>query len=132
MDPKVRPPFHHGPGWVRAHVLLCMLTYHVEWRMRERLWPLLFDDDPDAALRGSPLASAQVSESAVRKASRGRTADGLPIYSLRTLLDDLATVVRNRAVPRIRGAKPFRITTRPTPLQQRAFDLLGIRLERVR
>jgi len=68
----------------------------------------------------------------VRKASRRRTADDLPVHSLHTLLDDLATVVRNRAVPRIRGAKPFRITTRPTPLQQRAFDLLGIRPERVR
>ena len=30
---------------VRAHVLLCMLAYHLEWHMRQALRPILFEDD---------------------------------------------------------------------------------------
>ena len=84
MDLKVRPIYHRTAERVRAHVLLCMLAYYVEWHMRERLKPLLFDDEDPAAAeaaRQSVVAPAQVSESAQRKAMTKRTADGLPTHS---------------------------------------------------
>ncbi len=56
-----------------------------------------------------------------------RTADGWPAHSFRTLLGDLATIARNRVVPRVPGAEPFEVLTRPTTLQREAFELLGVR-----
>ena len=131
VDLKVRPVFHRTAERVRAHVLLCMLAYYVEWHMRQRLRPLLFDDhDPAAAeaARMSVVAPAKVSDAAREKARSKRTANGLPVHSLRTLLGDLATIAKNRVVPRVPGAEPFEILTRPTALQREAFKLLGVRL----
>ena len=131
VDLKVRPIFHHAANRVRAHVFLCMLAYYVEWHMRQRLKPLLFDDDDAAAAeaaRPSVVAPAAVSESAREKARSKRTADGLPVHSFRTLLGDLATVAKNRVVPNIPGSEPFDTITRPTKLQRRALALLGVRL----
>ena len=87
VDRKVRP-LHHR----RADVLLCMLAYYVEWHMRAKLKPLLFDDhDPAAAeqQRRSVVAPAKRSPVALAKAARKRTADDLPVHSFRTLLTDL-------------------------------------------
>ena len=120
---------------MRAHVFLCMLAYYVEWHMRQRLKPLLFDDEePDVAeaARPSVVAPAEVSPSAQVKARRKRTASGEPVHSFRTLLDDLATVANNRVVAPLADAKPFDLITRPTALQRKAFKLLGVRLERTR
>ena len=131
VDLKVRPVFHQAANRVRAHVLLCMLAYYVEWHLRERLKPLLFDDDDPAAAeaaRPSAVAPAKVSESARDKARSKRTANGHPVHSLRTLLGDLATIAHNRVVPRMPGAEPFDILTRPTALQREAFKLLRVRL----
>ena len=131
VDLKVRPIFHHAADRVRAHVFLCMLAYYVEWHMRQRLKPLLFDDDDAAAAeaaRPSVVAPAAVSESAREKARSKRTADGLPVHSFRTLLGDLATVAKNRVVPNIPGSEPFYTITRPTKLQRQALALLGVRL----
>ena len=130
VDLKVRPVFHRTADRVRAHVFLCMLAYYVEWHMRQRLAPLLFDDhDPAAAeaARTSIVAPARVSDAATAKARGKRTADGLPVHSFRTLLGDLATITRNRVVLRMSGAEPFDILTRPTALQREAFRLLGVR-----
>ena len=131
VDLKVRPIFHHAANRVRAHVFLCMLAYYVEWHMRQRLKPLLFDDDDAAAAeaaRPSIVAPAEVSASAKDKARSKHTADGLPVHSFRTLLGDLATVAKNRVVPNIPGSEPFHTITRPTKLQRQALALLGVRL----
>ncbi|MCY3777816.1 MAG: IS1634 family transposase [Candidatus Aminicenantes bacterium] len=129
VDLKVRPIYHWSNDRVRAHVFLCLLVYYVEWHMRRRLAPLLFDDsDPAGASRSSVVAPAEVSRAAQQKARSKRTADGQPVHSFRTLLEDLATIVRNQVVPKIPGARPFTIVTRPTPLQQQALDRLGVRL----
>ena len=109
-----------------------MLAYYVEWHMRGWLKPLLFDDeDPDATetARASAVAPAQVSKSAQRKARSKRTANGLPVHCFPTLLADLATVAKNQVVPRLPGAEPFTVVTRPTPLQSEAFRLLGVGLK---
>src|SRR5215471_4935097 len=130
VDLYGRPIGHHLTERVRAHVFLCMLAYYVEWHMRQALAPLLCDDDDKAAgeaRRASVVAPAQRSPRAQRKTRPQRTDEGLPIHSFQTLLDDLATVTQNR----IRfGASRTETTmfTTPTPLQQRAFDLLQVSL----
>lgn len=132
VDLRVRPIHHWTAERVRAHVLLCMLAYYVEWHMREQLAPLLFaEEDPAAAeaQRDSPVAPAQPSPAAREKASTQRTADGRTAHSFRTLLDDLATITRNQVQPKLDQAQPFEMLTRPTALQQRAFELLGVKLE---
>ena len=125
---KVRPIYHYAGARVRAHVFLCMLAYYVEWHMRQRLKPLLFDDEePDVAevARPSVVAPAEVSPSAQDKARRKRTASGERAHSFRTLLYDLAAVANNRVVAPLADAKPFDLITRPTALQRKAFKLLG-------
>ena len=131
VDLKIRPIHHHLAKRVKAHVFLCMLAYYVEWHMRQALAPMLFDDhDPAAgqAARDSEVAPAQRSPAAQHKANTKHTEDGLPVHSFQTLLADLATISRDRIQPRLAGAATFDKVTRPTPVQQRAFDLLGVRL----
>src|SRR5262249_6487511 len=81
VDLELRPVFHWTAPRVRAHVLLCMLAYYLQWHMRRSLAPMLFDEpDPAAreAQRISPVAKAEPSPAAQRKAVRKRTdpADG--------------------------------------------------------
>jgi hypothetical protein len=129
VDLKVRPIHHRLEERVRAHVLLCMLAYYVEWHMRQALAPLLFDDEDPAAAqaaRPSVVAPAQRSPSAQRKALTKLTDDDAPVHSFQTLISDLATLARNRILPNTKDPVAFDLVTTPTPLQQRAFDLLGV------
>jgi hypothetical protein len=128
VDLDIRPIFHWASPRVRAHVFLCMLAYHLEWHMRAALAPILFDDHDRAAgeaLRSSPVAKAQPSPAARRKAKTKRTDDGLPVHSFRTLLADLATLTRNTV--KLAGAPATALLASPTQIQQRAFDLLGVK-----
>ena len=97
--------------------------------LRRRLAPLLFEEqDREAARqrRHSVVAKAQVSESTEVKAASKRTPEGLPAHSLRTLLADLATLTLNEvALPEVPD-HTFPLHARPTPVQQKAFDLLGV------
>jgi transposase len=133
VDLKVRPIYHHLADRVRAHVLLCVLAYYVEWHMRDALAPVLFEDDDKPAgeaIRDSIVAPAKRSPRADDKASSKRTESGEPVHSFQTLLADLATIAKNRVQPMAKGeALPaFDIVTTPTPTQRRAFELLGVRL----
>ena len=99
IDLKVRPIHHHLADRVRAHILLCMLAYYVEWHMRRALRPLLFaDEEPEAgdALRDSIVAPAQRSPAALQKVHTKLCEDGFPVHSFQTLLQDLATLTRNQ------------------------------------
>ena len=128
VDLKVRPLHHRRADRVRAHVLLCMLAYYVEWHMRQALAPLLFDDhDPAAAeqRRTSIVAPARRSPAALAKAGRKRTDDDLLVHSFRTLLTDLGTLVVNTMQVAGDGST-FTLQTEPTPFQQRCFELLGV------
>jgi hypothetical protein len=131
VDLHVRPIHHRLPDRVRAHILLCMLAYYVEWHMRLLLAPLLFDDHdkPQArAARASVVAPAQRSAVALCKAATKKTDDGFPVHSFQTLLRDLATIAKNRIQPTDKKIPAFDMLTTPTALQQRAFDLLGVTL----
>jgi hypothetical protein len=128
VDLELRPVFHWAAPRVRAHVLLCMLAYYLEWHMRQALAPLLFDDHDRAAAeaaRASPVAKAKPSPAARRKALTKRTDDGLPVHSFRTMLTDLATLTRNTV--RLGHAATFPLLATPTQIQRRALDLLGLK-----
>ena len=130
VDLQVRPVRHWLADRVRAHVFLCMLAYHLEWHMRQRLAPMLFDDtDKQAAeaLRESVVAQAPRSPAAVTKQTTGLTEDGLPVHSFRSLLADLATLARNTITTAITPDYPLIVVTRPTAIQHKALDLLGVR-----
>jgi hypothetical protein len=131
VDLKVRPIHHRLEDRVRTHVFLCLLAYYVEWHMRRALAPVLFDDDDREqarAERRSVVAPAERSARAKRKATTKRTDDGGAVHSFHSLLQDLATIARNRIQPKDSSAPTFDVITRPPPLQQRALDLLGVSL----
>jgi len=131
VDLHVRPVYHWLAERVRAHVFLCMLAYYLEWHMRQKLAPMLFDDthkEAAEAQRRSAVAPAQRSKAAVKKQTTGLTEDGLPVHSFRSLLADLASLARNTITTAITPLYPMTVLTRPTPIQLKAFDLLGIRM----
>jgi hypothetical protein len=97
--------------------------------MRQCLAAMLFDDtdqEEAASLRSSVVAPAQRSKAAIKKQTTGVTPDGLPVHSFRTLPADLATLARNTIITAINPNYPLTVVTRPTPVQQKAFDLLGL------
>jgi hypothetical protein len=129
IDLEVRPVHHRLARRVRAHVFLCMLAYYVAWHMRQKLSSVLFEDHDRpaaAASRASPVARAEVSPAARAKARTRKTENNATVHSFRTLLADLATLTRNTV--RFGDALPMTVLSRPTPTQQRAFDLLGVAL----
>jgi transposase len=131
VDLKVRPIFHWLDDRIRAHVFLCMLAYYVEWHMREKLAPLLFDDherDEAEATRDSIVQPAPRSDAARAKDKTKQTEDGLPVHSFRTLLADLGTLAKNSVRVQGESGSAFYELTQPTPLQQRALELLEIAL----
>jgi transposase len=130
VDLHIRPVYHWLEDRVRAHVFLCMLAYYLEWHMRQKLAPMLFDDtdrEEAEARRQSGVAQAQRSKAATKKQTTGLTEDGLPVHSFHSLLADLATLARNTITTAITPHYPLTVLTRPTPVQQKAFDLLGIK-----
>ncbi|MBV8357149.1 MAG: IS1634 family transposase, partial [Deltaproteobacteria bacterium] len=127
LELEIRPIHHRLADRVRAHLLLCLLAYYLEWHMRRALAPLLFTDEQPPP-QNSPVAPAQRSNSAQAKARTKRTAGGLTVQSFHDLLQDLATIIKNRIQPMLKSLAPFDIVTRPTPLQKHALQLLGLSL----
>ncbi|HWS93484.1 MAG TPA: IS1634 family transposase [Mycobacterium sp.] len=124
----VRPIRHRLADRVRAHMLLRMLSYYISWHMKQDLAPILFVDNDKpaaAAKRTNPVAAAQRSDAALAKAARKRTSDDTPVHSFTSLLADLATICANTIQPADDMPTFTKITT-PTPLQQRAFELLDL------
>lgn len=129
IDILVRPIYHHQAKRVRAHILLCVLAYYVEWHMRQALAPLLFDDEDLVANRTTrdPVAPARPSAAAQQKKAIRLTPEGFPIHSFDTLLAALGTRCRNRCrITSDPQSASFSQLTEPTPLQQRALQLLGV------
>jgi hypothetical protein len=129
VDLNVRPVFLYRESRVRAHVFLCMLAYYVEWHMRQRLKPMLFDDeqlDAVSATRSSAVAKAVRSEHAKDKDASRCADDGLPLHSFRTLLKDLGTLAYNITHTNASPDTKIALTTRPTPIQAKAFAMLAL------
>ena len=133
VDLEIRPIHHWLSDRVRAHVFLCMLAYHVEWHLRALLAPMLYDDadkQAAAAERDSVVAKARRSAEARAKETTGRTADGLRVHSFHSLLADLATLTRSTVSTALNENYTFTVDTRPTPIHNKAFELLGVKPER--
>lgn len=127
IDLKVRPIHHRLAERVRAHILLCMLAYYVEWHLREAWRELMFaDTQQQAKATRDPVAPAERSSSAQAKATRHTLVDGTPVHSFSTLMADLATIVRNtcRTPNAASDAPTFEVTTTAGPQQQRAMALV--------
>ena len=131
VETLVRPIRHREERRVKAHIFICMLAYYVEWHMRKALAPLLFDDEQltnDKKTR-DPVAPAEPSIQAKQKKTKRRTADGLPIHSFKTLLDELGMYMRNHCTIKELKAKSDLSINRYTELsavQKRAFELLNL------
>ena len=128
VDLHVRPIRHRLEGRVRAHIFLSMLAYYVQWHMIEAWAPLTFKDEVDieASRERDPVAPAKRSKAALEKVHTRTLADGTRPMRFGRLLAHLGTIVRNTMRPK--GARPgeatFTLTTRPTPKQSQALDLI--------
>jgi hypothetical protein len=120
---EIRPIRHRREDRVRAHAFLCLLAYYLEWHLR-RAWAELLFVDEEPPLSADPVAGAQRSQAAKRKASTQKTARGETCHSFGSLLAELALIVRDtNRIPHT-GAT-FTKTTRPTSPQARALELAG-------
>lgn len=132
IDLKVRPIYHRLEQRVKAHVFLCMLAYYVEWHMRKALAMLLFDDEKvtvEPEEKNSVVAPSKRSKKARAKAATKKTSEKLPVHSFRTLMADLATIVKNKFQSNgLEASLRFEKITQPTLLQQKALDLLEVSL----
>ncbi len=127
VDLKVRPIHHHKADRVRAHILLCMLAYYVEWHMREAWRELMFADaDQQAKATRDPVAPAQRSRATRTKVATHTLEDGTPAHSFSTLMAELANIVRNTCRTRSAGPKAptFDVVTTPNAKQRRALELI--------
>jgi transposase len=120
---ELRPIHHRLEQRVRAHAFLCLLAYYLEWHLRKAWAELVFDDErPPVA--DDPVAKAERSPEAKRKASTQRTAAGATCHSFRSLISELALVIRN--TNRVRGSEAtFETLTEPNTTQARAIELIA-------
>ncbi len=114
---------------MRAHAFLCLLAYYLEWHLRRKLAALPFEDaerEAAAAGRESPVERARVSESAKADADSKQTPEGLPVQSLETLLEHWQALTLNWVTLPGDDSNEFPLVSRPSPLQVRALELLGV------
>jgi hypothetical protein len=123
VDLQLRPIHHHLEPRVRAHVLVCMLAAYLVWHLRKAWAPLCFTDE-HPPVRTDPVAPAQRSPAATRKASTHHTPDGIPAHSFSTLLDHLATLTRDDIAFTTPTRTQIQKLATPTPTQRRAFQLI--------
>jgi transposase len=129
IDLLVRPIHHRRAERVRAHILLCVLAYYVEWHLRRAWEPLLFEDEELAEdrRRRDPVAPARASGSARQKKKTHATSGDLPVQSFRTLLAHLATQCRNTCVvSSAPDQATFRQVTEADALQAEALRLIAV------
>jgi len=129
MDLLVRPIRHRVEPRVRAHVLLCMLAYYVEWHMRKALKPLLYEDEELEQRRKTrhPVKPAEASASAQAKKKSHKTTTGGVAHDWKSLLAHLGT--RSRVTYQV-GAEgsgaTFQQLSQPDEIQAEALRLLGL------
>jgi len=123
IDLDLRPIYHYSEDRVRAHVFICMLALYLVWHLRRAWAPLCFTDEAPPP-RTDPVAPAERSEGALAKVSRHKGADGEPLHSFATLLTELGALTRNTIV--FSGGARVTNLAATTPLQRRAFELIGV------
>ena len=127
VDLDIRPIYHWTEDRVRAHVLICMLALYLVWHLKDVWAPVCFADEAPPE-RADPVTPARRSDEALAKVHSRRRADGEVVHSFQSLLDELATLTRNTIV--FAGGARITKLALPTPLQRRAFDLIGVPIPR--
>jgi Transposase DDE domain len=120
-DLDLRPIYHYLEERVRSHVLICMLAAYLTWHLREALAELTFTDQ-HIPVPGDPVAPAQRSQQAKAKDGAKHNDAKLPVRKYGDLLDHLSTLTRQTITF---GGQRIEKLTNPTPVQRRAFELLG-------
>lgn len=125
----MRPIHHRLEDRVRAHLLLCMLAYYIEWHIRD-VWRELTFADTDQAAKATrdPVAPAQRSEQALQKVHSRTLEDGTAAHSIDTLMSEMSSIVRNtcRATGSAESAlHSFDMDTSANDKQRRAFELIN-------
>jgi len=123
IDLQVRPIHHHLSDRVKAHLFICMLAYYVRCHM-ERAWASLTFRDEESNEHRDPVAPAERSAAATKKAQTNTLADGTPARTFKGLLEHLSTITVNTCLHPATGVT-FPMTTSPNPTQQKALDLLN-------
>ncbi len=126
VDLHVRPIHHRKEERVRAHLLLCMLAYYVEWHLRVALAELLYqhEDLEGWQAERDAVQAAKAPQELRRKKSRGSSEGGLPLHSFKTLMAEMGTRARNECrVSRDPAGPLVTRVTEATELQQRVFEL---------
>jgi hypothetical protein len=87
---------------------------------------MLTDTDTQTEATRDPVAPARRSDAALAKAASHKLADGTPVHSFPTLLDELSTIVRNtcQAPGAAPNAPSFAMLTMPNAKQRRALELI--------
>jgi hypothetical protein len=120
-DLDLRPVRHYLANRVKAHILVCMLAAYLTWHLREALAPLTFTDE-NIPHPNDPVTPAQRSIEATTKDITKKTHDDLPVHDYPGLIAHLGHLTRNTIS--FAGQHFDKLTT-PTPVQRRAFELLG-------
>ena len=124
VDVHIRPIRHRLADRVRAHAFICLLAAHLVWHLRRAWAPLTFTDEAPPA-HPNPVAPKRRSAEAAAKAAARRSCDGVHLRPFQGLLDHLATLTRNTCT--VPGTDvTFERLSEPTPIQRRAFELLGL------
>lgn len=127
IDLRVRPIRHRDKQRVKAHIFLCLLSYYVEWHMRQALASLLYEDEQIAVerLERNPVIPAEASQSAKKKKGTGRNSEGVAVHSFSSLMTEMGTLCRNRCKLKFDPDSPeFEQDTKPTVLQAKVIELL--------
>ncbi len=98
-----------------------MLAAYLTWHLRQALAELTYTDQ-DIPQASDPVAPAQRSAKAKAKDASKSNGDGLPVRKYQDLLDHLSTLDRQSVT--FAGQRIEKLT-KPTPVQRRAFELLG-------
>ena len=120
-DLDLRPIHHYLEGRVRGHVLICMLACYLTWHLRAALAELTYTDQ-DIPVPASPVAPARRSPQAKAKDAAKHNEARLPVRKYSDLLAHLSTLDRQAIT--FTGQHITKLTE-PTPVQRRAFELLG-------
>jgi hypothetical protein len=79
----------------------------------------------------TPISSTEPSPSAKSKKAIKRNANGEPVHSFAGLIDHLGTMTRNTMRMPLAKRHRFTLLSKSTPLQEAAFQLLGLDPRRV-
>lgn len=116
-------PMHaDSPDRMHVHLFLRTLACFVEWHMRKRLAPMLFEGDDTQDARTHLSVPVKPARTSTGKSTVG----GLPVRNLPTLLENLATLTLHTVRLPDDHETRFAVTDQPTLEQRRAFELIEV------